>query len=512
MMAVPGLVMIALTLALLAGITSLWMAGRFARLKRGSPSHVLAPAPRPGQGTALDALLEPLESRHAGHSAAALIRDPAEALRRRLALAQGAGRSLDLLYYIWEDDLSGRLLAQALLAAADRGVRVRLLLDDVNVLNRDPVYRALDRHPRIEVRLFNPIRNRDRGLQRGLEIVLSLIPYNRRMHGKLWIADGRLALSGGRNIGDAYFGLLDGRGHDYDDLDVMLAGPVLREAESLFDAFWNSGLARPIRTLWPGKSTRLRRFRARLARDLNQPQATALLAPLALPDPGEGAAALGLERLRWARVITFLGDPPQKALGKGAEGWMPQSLLPLLRDARRSVRIMTPYFVPGSEGLAALGALVRAGVEVEVITNGLALADNVLVHGAYRWYRARALAQGVHIFEVAAHQGPPRMLHSKALLVDGRRGFVGSFNFDLRSAFLNTELGTVFDEETLVADLSVIFETARAPGNAYRVALDGRFPAWSRGDGPASHLEPDSTWSKRAVSFCVGHLPIHRFL
>ena len=500
-----GLAAAALAAAVLA---SLWSAGRYAKLCRGMDSSVIPP----GQGGALDDLLAPFEAAQAGASGVALVADPTNALARRRAMAQLASRSLDLLYYIWEDDLSGRLLARDLLAAADRGVRVRLLLDDVHVLNHDPVYRALDRHPGVQIRIFNPIRNRGRGVRRGVEILLSLMPYNRRMHGKLWLADGRLGMTGGRNIGDAYFNLLPAPAINYDDLDTMLAGPVLRQAEALFDAFWNSGLALPIRTLWPGQKTRLRRFRARLSQFLNSAESRRRIERLHLPPTEEAAQALELPALRWSRAVTFLGDPPQKALGLAPGGWMPVALRPLMAHAQRSVRILTPYFVPGAQGLRELIALARSGVRVEIVTNGLALADNVFVYGAYRWYRARLLSAGVRIFEVASDTYPRRMLHSKAILVDGQRGFVGSFNFDLRSAFLNTELGIVVEDPALIADLKRVFDTLTTPERAYSLGMNGRWPSWARGDGPITLLEPESTKLKRAVSFLVGHLPIHRFL
>lgn len=505
-------VLLALAILLAGAAASVWWTGRYVWRKEGPASWVIPP----GQGAALDELLAPIEAQSPDKTGVALVEDPARALQIRLTMAQMAERSLDLLYYIWDDDLSGRFLAQAVLEAADRGVRVRMLLDDVNVINHDPVYRALDRHPRIEVRLFNPIRNRDRGFRRGFEIVLSFLPYNRRMHGKLWITDGRLAITGGRNIGDAYFDLLQGPGHGFDDLDTLLAGKAVRETEVLFDAFWNSGLAQPIRTLWPGKRTRLRRFRSRLSRFLNRPETRERLAK---KDPHaaenittDAATALDLPGMHWAHVVAFLGDPPEKALAKKLSGWMPTTLAPLLQNAKHSVRIMTPYLVPGPQGLAQLLALAKAGVRVEIVTNGLALSDNVLVHGAYRWYRSRLLAGGVQIYEVAAQTGPRHMLHSKAFIVDDSKGFVGSFNFDMRSAFMNTEMGVVFDDPALIRSLRGLFDHACTPQNAFKVALKGRWPEWSRGDGPVTHLEPDSNVAKRTVSFLVGHLPIHRFL
>ena len=500
--------LLALAGMLAAGLGSVWWTGRYSLRKIGMPSHVMPP----GEGGALDDLLAPIEAGKPGQSGVHLVADSGAALAKRLAMAQAAHRSLDLMYYIWDDDLSGRFLAQALLEAADRGVRVRMLLDDVNVLNHDPIYRALDRHQRIEVRLFNPIRNRDRGFRRGFEILLNLLPYNRRMHGKMWITDGRLALTGGRNIGDAYFGVLDGPGHNYDDLDTMLSGAVLRKAEALFDTFWNSGVALPIRTLWPGKRTRLNRFRTRLSRYLARPETRDRLAEKALHAPEDAVRALEIGALQWAENVRFLGDPPQKALAKEPDGWMPAALLPLVQNAKSRVRILTPYLVPGPQGLAQLQALAKSGVRVEIVTNGLALSDNVLVHGAYRWYRSRLLAAGVKIFEVAAHSAPSQMLHSKAFLVDDQDGFIGSFNFDLRSALLNTELGVVFDNPPLIQALNSYIDAACAPDCAYSLTLKGRWIGWSRGDDGVTHLEPDSSIAKRALSFAVGHLPIHRFL
>lgn len=492
----------ALVALLLAGVLGLWATGRFARLRRGRPSRVL----RPGQATALDQLVTPAGP---GLSGARLVEGGPEALALRLAMARLAGRSLDLLYYLWEDDLTGRLLAQELLAAADRGVRVRLLLDDVNVLGRDPIYRTLDRHPRIEVRLFNPIRSRERGFLRGVEILLAFLPYNRRMHGKLWLADGRLALLGGRNLGDVYFGADEGGG--YHDLDLLAAGAVLGPLGALFDRFWNSDVALPIRLLWPKTTGRLGRTRARLARRLAAPAAQDRLARLGLPPPEADARTLGIGRLHWSRGLTPLGDPPEKSLGAARDGWLPAALMPMLRRARRTLRIMTPYFVPGRQGMEELIALRRAGVEVEVLTNGLALSDNPLVHGAYRWYRARLLSEGVRLVELAPGPGGRCMLHGKAMLIDGTEGFVGSFNFDLRSAFLNTETGLLFNDPPLLAELAAVLDRLSTPERAWQLTYgDGRV-LWHRGAEVQRH-EPDSTAPRRVLSWLIGHLPIHRWL
>lgn len=497
---------VGLTALAVFGLVSLWTAGRYARTKRGKPAQALPPA---RDVTVLDRLLEPLERAHPGLSGLRLVPEAAEALSLRLALAGAAERSLDLMYYLWEDDLTGRMLAGWVLAAADRGVRVRILIDDVNLLRRDPAYRALDRHPRIEVRLFNPIRNRDRGFRRGLEMLFNLIPYNRRMHNKLFIADGRLAVTGGRNLGDPYFGVQRGSGEFFEDLDILVAGPVLRDMASLFDRFWNSGTAVPLRGLGEGRPSRLRRFRQRLARYLAEPQNRARIDRLAMPEPGQ--AVLGLERLRWTAGVEFLGDPPEKSLGTRRDGWLPAALLPLLQSAERELRIMTPYFVPGTEGMAQLIEIARRGVRIEIITNGLGRSDSLLVYGAYRWYRPRLLAAGISLVEAAHPDQPDTMLHGKAFLVDGTRAFVGSFNFDLRSAFLNTEVGVTFGEPALIAELEGILDAACAPRRGWRVSREGRLLRWTRGS-ETTRMEPGTNGWKRVLTFLIGHLPIHRFL
>lgn len=386
---------------------------RFARQARGAVTTAL---PRTGPETELDALFAPLEADHPGRSGLLALLDNPDAYAARALSARMAGRSLDLMYYIWRTDLTGWLLIEELLAAADRGVRVRLLLDDVNVQGFDRAFLALNQHPNVEVRLFNPIRNRGHVLRRTLEMLLGLSRFNRRMHNKAWIADGRLAIVGGRNIGDTYYDAEESGLAMSRDADVMLAGPVVAEVEGLFDSYWNLGLALPILTLWPEFKVNVRSFQRRMMRHNRAPEAVSFLRRTMA---GRDGPTLLTARLRWTDKVTLLADPPDKAMGQRSGPWMGEAITALLRAAEREVRLITPYFVPGNDGCDLLTELAQRGVRLSIMTNALSVTDMVLVHGAYRHYRLPLLKAGAELYEFgppaaplrttrpAAHQGLP---------------------------------------------------------------------------------------------------------
>ena len=484
---------------------------RFARQARG-PGSTALPCGEPK--TALDQMFAPLEAANPGQSGLANLLDNSDAFAARALSAQAAGRSLDLMYYIWRTDLTGWLLLADLMAAADRGVRIRLLLDDVNVQGFDPAFLALNQHPNIAVRLFNPTRNRGNVIRRVLEMLLGMTRFNRRMHGKLWIADGRLAILGGRNIADSYFGALEGGARNARDADVMLTGARVAEVSAVFDSYWNLGLALPILTLWPRFRINTGRFRRRLARHAGSSAARRFhTQSVGARDPTQLAA-----RLHWTDQVQVLADPPEKAYGQRTKPWMADAIAALLDGAKREVRLITPYFVPGTPGLERFTALLAGGVRVRLLTNALAATDHVLVHGAYRIYRGPLLTAGASIHEFA----PPRppggrrdVLHSKVFIIDGRQAVVGSLNLDLRSALTNTELGLQFEEPELVAELLAHFDRLAAPDQAYALALnDGRLH-WSvarPGLPTRLDVEPEARWRMRALSWIIGHLPIHGYL
>ena len=504
----------------IAGIAALiavasWQARRsylrFLKKMRGPASAAL---PVDAAQTPLDKLLAPLEAQHAAQSGLMLLLDNADAFAARALSAAQTGRSLDLMYYIWRTDLAGWLLIEHLVAAADRGVRVRLLLDDVNVQGFDPAFLALSQHPLIEVRLFNPTRERGHIVRRMVEMALGLSRFNRRMHGKLWIADGRLAILGGRNIGDTYFGADEGNRISV-DADVMLVGPKVSDVSTVFDGYWNLGLSLPIVALWPAFKANKPAFRRRLARHVQSALSRQFMAEIL---KGKSHDSFLTQRLRWTGQVQLLADPPDKAYGMRTEPWMDTAIASILDDAKTDVRLITPYFVPGTEGIAGLTKLTTRGVKVSLVTNALSATDLITVHGAYRYYRGPLLAIGASVYEFSKPALPGRkrdVLHSKVFVIDSQRAIVGSLNFDLRSAYINTEVGLLFEEPQLVAELLAMLDTLTSPAQAYRVTCEGRALRWAvaRPGLPAvMTVEPEAGWSRRAVSWIVGRLPIKSYL
>lgn len=509
-----------LLVLLIAGFAALiamasWFAHRsyrhFLQKARGPASAAL---PVAGPPTPLDTLLEPLEAQRPGQNGLMLLLDNADAFAARALSAAEAGRSLDLMYYIWSTDRAGWLLIDALHTAAERGVRIRLLLDDVNVQGFDPAFLALGQHRMIEVRLFNPTRHHGHALRRVLEMALGLSRFNRRMHGKLWIADGRLAIIGGRNIGNTYFGADEGNRMSV-DADVMLVGEQVAEVSAVFDSFWNLGLSLPIIAIWPSFKVSRPAFCKRLSRRVSSAPSRRFMAQCL---QGRTAHGFLTESLRWTSKVQLLADPPDKVYGQRSAHWMSTAVAGLLASAQSEVRLITPYFVPGHAGIAGLTRLAERGVKVSLLTNALSSTDFVLVYGTYRLYRSALLAAGAVVHEYSRPALPGRrrdLLHSKIFLMDGQQAIVGSLNFDLRSAETNTELGLLFEEPALLAELTLKCASLCAPDQAYHVTLEGRAVHWAvaRPGLPRDMtVEPEAAWHKRAISWVVGQLPIQGFL
>ncbi len=470
------------------------------------------------------------ESRQGG---VAVLCQPQDAFAMRAAAARAAGRFLDLQYYVWRGDLTGRLLAREVLAAADRGVAVRMLLDDVYALGHERAIAALDAHPNITVKLFNGTRwHRFGRWGYALEIAFGGWHLNRRMHNKAWIADGRLAIVGGRNIANEYFGQKAEGMVNFRDLDLVLAGRPANQATAVFDRFWASPLARPASELSPATEARggLERLRVTLEETVRDPAAAAMLAPLA--EPPLRHLRRGLTPVAEGAVRVVADNPEKARRGLGARkraraaGGIAAEMAEALRTARREVLLISPYFVPGRAGLALLQEMAARGVRISVVTNALAATDVVAVHGGYMKYRRPLLRAGVTIHELKPGPGPDpasllgsrggAALHTKALVVDGLLAFVGSFNLDPRSATLNTEMGA-FVQNPAVAR-AVAEEHARLSDSdlSWRLALEEERIAWhDRGpDGSPRRLyrEPGASTRRKLIAWLARILPVEEQL
>ena len=413
---------------------------------------------------------------HDGRSGVRALSDPLEAFAARMLLAGTAERALDVQYYIWRDDETGTLLLDALRRAADRGVRVRLLLDDNGTSGLDPLLLALDAHPQVEVRLFNPFQRRS---FKALGYLTDFARLNRRMHNKALIADTQVAVVGGRNIGDEYFGA--DAALDFVDLDVLAAGPVAGEIAALFDAYWNSPLAYPVAVLAAATPASESLLARRLAEWAGSP-ATARYGRAVRETDLVAQLIAGTLVLDWV-PIRLVADPPAKAEGKADPAtWMATDLMAALGRADREVDLVSPYFVPGARGTAALARYAERGVKLRIVTNSLAATDVAAVHAGYARRRLDLLRAGVRLYELkpdpGASERPRRQtigssaasLHGKTFTLDRQRAFVGSLNIDPRSIRFNTEMGLVIDSPALAGMISASLDEW-LPANAYELRL-----------------------------------------
>jgi putative cardiolipin synthase len=385
-------------------------------------------------------------------------------------------------YYIAEEDTTGRLLLSAALYAADRGVRVRMLVDDLNLDDNKHLLAALSTHPSIEVRIFNPFGSSHRSVfERTENLVTRIDRFTRRMHNKAMIADGSVAIVGGRNLGDEYFSASPTL--QFRDLDVLAAGPIVRDVESSFDTFWNSALSYPLGTLDKHhyETADLNATRESL-RAHWRAQAKAVGAKPLNGAPLATQIAQGQLGLVWAPA-QLLFDTPHKVTDDNGDYQSPPMLrlAELMAAAKHEVLILSPYFVPHDAGVKLLGGLAKRGVRVVVVTNSMASTDAVAVQAGYSRYRIALLKAGANLYEFQALQ-PNRSrlfggsqsrssLHAKAYVIDQRTLVVGSLNADPRSAHLNTELALFIESPELASSVTALIERATAPDMSYRVTL-----------------------------------------
>ena len=485
---------------------------------RGSGPHAYT-LPLQADATEWDRVLAPMLAEHPRQTGAILLNDGLEAFAARALSARGAGRSLDLQYYMWHDDLTGRLLALEAWRAAQRGVRVRMLLDDMNAHGLDQQMLALDAHPNIEIRLYNPFRNRS-GVRRVLETLVRALRVNHRMHNKAWIVDGRAAVVGGRNIGEEYFDAASDT--NFRDLDVLLMGPAVADASQVFDRYWNSEAVVPIGELGKQDAAQLQAMVRHIEAGTGRAEAQTYLRRV---EATPGVQAFVTQQLHpfWVSDIRVVSDPPLKWREDDQQHWLVRTLAPVVEGATSRAALISPYFVPGTDGTGMLTALARRQVQVGVVTNSLAANDVPAVHSGYARYREALLAGGVRLHELRA-QGHGQAatsglfgssgasLHTKAFVIDGRRGFIGSFNLDPRSVALNTEMGVLFDHPGLGAALQAEYDRLAGPVFSYAVYTDGKGRLRWRDDGttpPTVHeVEPDAGLWRRISARMLRWLPI----
>lgn len=468
----------ALALCAFAGCTTLpSLAGR-------SPSQAFTDT----AATQIGLAVAPKVAAHPGLSGIFALRNADNAFSARMLLARRAERSLDVQYYIWHKDLTGTMLFNAMLEAADRGVRVRMLLDDNNTVGLDPTLAALGAHPNIEIRLFNPFAIRS---ARWLDFLLDFSRLNRRMHNKSFTVDNQVTIVGGRNIGDEYFGATDGT--LFADLDVIAIGPVVETVSSQFDRYWASASAYPVRLLVPEVDPTTLDSLARSAARMEGTPAAKKYIDALRASPFVDRLMRGQLELDWA-LAEILSDPPEKVLSLAhSDDLVYARIRQVIEAARHEVAIVSPYFVLSEQNIAAMVKLSRDGVKLDVLTNSLRATDVPAVYAGYAGSRKPLLRGGIALFEERGTSDAPKhkktkaegqapfglgssastSLHAKTFSVDRETLFVGSFNFDPRSARLNTELGFLITSPPLATHLFDAF-TNQIPERAYRLELNDR--------------------------------------
>ncbi len=462
----------------------------------------------------------PLAALHPGVSGIYALSDGRDAFAARALLAAAAERTLDVQYYIWHKDITGTLLFDALRQAAERGVRVRLLLDDNNTSELDDTLALLARQPNLEIRLFNPFALRS---PRALGFLTDFSRLNRRMHNKSFTADNQATIVGGRNVGDEYFGAAG----DvlFADLDVLVIGPVVGAVSHDFDRYWNSPSAYPATSLIKPPKTGDAGEIAAEADRIDDTEAAEEYVRAMRTSPFVQQLIERQLPFEWA-ATRLVSDDPAKVLDKARPGsGVAANLKNLLGVPNKELDLVSPYFVPGKSGTQAFAELAKEGVNVRILTNALEATDVAAVHAGYAKWRKPLLQAGVTLYESRrswdendAREKTGRFgssassLHAKTFAVDDQRIFVGSFNFDPRSIDLNTEMGLVIDSPVLAGKLGQAMR-GTIPQRAYQVLLnpDGSL-YWIARDAKGGITRYDtepgtSVWKRMGVAI-LSVLPI----
>ncbi len=450
-----------------------------------------------------------------------LLSDAIDALAARLLIADRADKSIDVQYYLVKDDIIGRVFFASLLQAAERGVRVRLLIDDVGTGGMDDILAAVADHPNLELRLFNPFANRNARAADAWDFQR----LNRRMHNRSFTVDNKITIIGGRNIATEYFAA--NRIYNFGDLDTLAIGPIVQDTSDMFDSFWNHPRSVPFEQLSGQKDDGGARLEA-LGEDLRTAIDSLRDTPYAdaVEQSFDGFVDSDESIYTWARYLLVF-DSPDKALGRvKGEDSIVTPLAKAAKSAEEELLVISPYFVPRSNGIKAISEMAQRGVQIDIVTNGLAANDHLIVYGGYAPSRKPLLKEGVRFFEIrgdlalrgtdAAGTSKARSsLHTKAFVVDRRYFFMGSFNWDPRSAEINTELGVLMDAPEIAGEVArLIYEAA--PDRSYQAFLnkDGKLN-WrtvENGEEVIYTKEPESSWWRRTSANLTRLLPIRNQL
>jgi putative cardiolipin synthase len=475
--------------------------------------HSLPPAER---GTLAEVALKFAETHDDEQSGFLLLSPNDVAFRWRLALIDHAVDSIDVQYFIWQRDEAGLLLFERLLKAADRGVRVRLLVDDLLFAAKDRSIAAITRHPNFDIKIFNPGRVRDSNLGKLGEFLLYLRQLNRRMHNKMFVADNQLVIIGGRNIGNQYFGL--GEKYNFRDLDVLVTGSVVEEISDAFDVYWNAQLSYPAGAMSQEATYEevepLRDMAADFFIDKRDFLLSYPIGPQAWVEKLMNAPSI-----MHSGKAHFLQDQP---VNYGGEEYRLDALLGTLSEPSHEELIMvTPYLIPGGL-LKRMEKLESEGVQIKIITGSMGANNHTAAHSHYKKYRRPILETGAELYEFK-HDPSPAVreivdvppaeadficLHVKALVGDRQRCFVGSLNIDPRALEINTENGLYIESKGLCGQLAEQFDTLMSSENAWRVYLnEDNQLRWESNAGTVS-IQPARSFWQRISDFFWSLLPI----
>ena len=483
--------------------------------------------------TTLAQIIQPLQEQHPELTGYLVLFEPLEALSARLRLIDKAEKRLDLQYYIWDNDKVGALALHALIRAADRGVKIRLLIDDNNAKSTEGIFLALAQHPNIEVKLFNPYRFRK---YRALDMILDLKRINRRMHNKSFIADHQVALIGGRNMTNQYYNVSDN--YQFSDVDVMLVGTAVKDISHSFDEYWSHEYAYKVQEVVNQSAHHLSYESLKRQLDEHYERVT-VQNYLDLTSNSQAIDSLMSRdiQLDWVKA-EVVKDSPDKIKSKAKKKeHLNFQLIQHLEQPEKNVDLISAYFVPEKKGAKMLTDLAKDGVKVRVLTNSFKANDVAVVHAFYGKYRQNLLEHGVQLYEFlpalnkndldkntedlakkakVSIKGLSRSsLHAKLMALDEKQVFIGSFNFDPRSAYLNTEIGVLLNSPPLAQAVHTTMDENLSK-YAYKLVLDANKKiTWQRQtpQGPVIYTkEPRMKWWQRAGIKMLSWLPIEGFM